>query len=96
MKTLELSVAEAKKRFSEALNQTVYGSHRIIITKHSRPVAALVSLEDLKLIEARKKKEEKGLLALVNKWKDFDDIEPDIMKAYHSRRKEKPGRDVSL
>ncbi|MBI4757254.1 MAG: type II toxin-antitoxin system prevent-host-death family antitoxin [Betaproteobacteria bacterium] len=43
------SVAEAKQRLSEVVREAAHGPQ--IITNRERPVAALVSMEDLRLIE---------------------------------------------
>ena len=37
----EVSIAEAKARFSELVNRAAYGGERIVITKHGKPVAVL-------------------------------------------------------
>jgi prevent-host-death family protein len=40
-----ISVAEAKRRFSELLGKVAYGKEVIIITKRGRPMARLVPAE---------------------------------------------------
>ena len=42
-----VSLAEARKQFGELLAQVDYTGDRIVITKHGKPRAALVSMEDL-------------------------------------------------
>src|SRR5262245_27172106 len=37
----EVSIAEAKARFSELVNRAAYGGERIVITKRGRPIAVL-------------------------------------------------------
>ena len=37
----EVSIAEAKSRFSELINRVAYGGERIVITKHGKPIAVL-------------------------------------------------------
>jgi prevent-host-death family protein len=46
-----LSVVEAKRRFSELLNRVVYGHERIVISRRGKPVAAVVSLDELARLE---------------------------------------------
>ena len=43
---------EAKTRLSEYLNRVSYRGERIIVERHGKPVAALVSVEDLSRLEA--------------------------------------------
>ncbi len=49
MKRLNASVA--REEFSELLNQVSYLGERIIVHRRGKNVAALVSLEDLQLIQ---------------------------------------------
>lgn len=42
---------EAKTHLSEYLNRVRYGGERIVIERHGKPVAALVSTEDLARLE---------------------------------------------
>jgi len=45
------SVTEAKRSFSELLNRAAFGQERIVITSHSNPKAAVISIEDLRRLE---------------------------------------------
>lgn len=47
-----MSVAEAKNRFSDVLRRAEYGGERVIVERHGKPVAAIVSTEDLRRLEA--------------------------------------------
>jgi len=47
-----LTVAEAKNRFSDVLRRAEYGGERVIVARHGKPVAAIVSTEDLRRLEA--------------------------------------------
>lgn len=38
---MEISIAEAKARFSEIVNRAAFGGERIVITKRGRPIAVL-------------------------------------------------------
>ncbi len=42
-----VSVAEAKKGFSELCARAGYARETIVVTKHGRPIAAIISIEDL-------------------------------------------------
>lgn len=43
----ELASREAARGFSDLVSRAAYGHERIVLTRHGRPVAAVVSLEDL-------------------------------------------------
>ncbi len=47
-----VNVTEARKKFLELLNRAEYGKERIRIERHGKPVAAIISYEDLNRLEA--------------------------------------------
>jgi prevent-host-death family protein len=49
---MTLTVAEAKNRFSDLLRRAEYGGERIVVERHGKPVAAIVSTDDLRRLEA--------------------------------------------
>ena len=51
-----LNAADARKEFAEALNQVAYAKERIVIHRRGKDVAALVSMEDLRLLQALEEK----------------------------------------
>lgn len=89
-----VSIAEMKKNLSEYVAQSNYQKKRYIITKRSKPVAALVNLEDLKAIE--QKEEKGGLLQVIGKWEDFDEITNILNDLDYLRKEGGDGRNVSL
>jgi prevent-host-death family protein len=50
-KRIELSSVEAKDRFGELLGRAGFGNERILITRHGRPVAAVIGMRDLESLE---------------------------------------------
>ncbi len=48
---LYVSTVEAREQLAELVNQASYGKERVIIKRHGRGVAAIVSLDDLKLLQ---------------------------------------------
>jgi prevent-host-death family protein len=79
-----LSVAEAKASLSEAIRD-VEGGETIIITRHGKPVVALVRAEDLSKLELlRAAGPEQGLGSVAGGWKGSDDLVDSIATA--SRR----------
>jgi prevent-host-death family protein len=50
MKTIEAS--QLRQEISDALNTVAFAGERIAINRHGKRVAVLVSVEDLKLLEA--------------------------------------------
>lgn len=47
-----LSVAETRANFTHLSNCVAYGGERLIVERYHKPVMALISIEDLELLEA--------------------------------------------
>lgn len=47
-----MSIVEFRLRTAEALNRVAFKGERIVLERHGKPVAALVSVEDLAALEA--------------------------------------------
>jgi prevent-host-death family protein len=47
-----VTVANAKNHFSDLLRRAEYGGERVIVERHGKPVAVIVSTDDLKRLEA--------------------------------------------
>ena len=87
------SVAEIKNKLSEYIAKVSVTGEHVVITKHDRPVAALVSIDQLEHLKTRD--EIAGLAAAVGKWDSFREIADSVNKAYSSRGKDE-GRKVSF
>ena len=46
-----ISTADARKDFADIINQVSYGSEQILLTRRGKEVAAIVSVEELKLLQ---------------------------------------------
>ena len=67
-----VSVAEAKATFSECIRQVEAGSS-VLITRHGKPVAAIVRPNDLEQIaRLRKAGPEGGLASIAGGWEDSE------------------------
>jgi prevent-host-death family protein len=47
----EISTVEARNQFSTLVNRAAFGNERIVLTRRGKDIAAIVPLEDLKLLE---------------------------------------------
>lgn len=69
-----ISVAEVKARLSECIRQVEAGVP-VLITRHGKPVAALVRPNDLEHLERlRKAGPESGLAGLAGGWEGSEDL----------------------
>ncbi len=94
MSATSISVAKAKSHISELIAKSQYSHERFIITKRDKPVAALVSLDDLKILEQHEEKQ--GLAAIAGKWQGFDEVVDAMGEIESLRENAGKGRDVSL
>jgi prevent-host-death family protein len=49
---IEVGVHEIRSNLAEVINRVAYGGERVVLQRRSKPVAAVVSMEDLELITA--------------------------------------------
>ena len=66
----KITTADARKKFSNIINRVAFGKESFVLTRRGEPIAALVSMEELKLLQeledkidiedARKAKNEPG------------------------------------
>ena len=52
-----LSISEARESLAEIVNRVVYGGERVVLRRHGKPVAALVSADDLERLAALEKQQ---------------------------------------
>ena len=70
----EVAMAKVRKNLSDAVNRVAYGKERVVLTRRGKGFVAIVSMEDLALIEqlenradvkaAKKARKEKGGVTL--------------------------------
>ncbi|MFJ4685281.1 type II toxin-antitoxin system Phd/YefM family antitoxin [Streptomyces sp. NPDC088789] len=47
----EIPVTRARAELAELINRVVYGGERVVVTRHGKPLVALVSAADLERLE---------------------------------------------
>jgi prevent-host-death family protein len=47
----DITAADARREWSGLLNRVAFGKERVVVTRHGKPLAALVPVEDLGLLE---------------------------------------------
>ena len=69
-----ISVAEAKATFSDCIRKVEAGN-TVLITRHGKPVAALVSPSDLEHLDRlRKAGPDSGLASIVGGWENSEEL----------------------
>ena len=89
-----VSVVDAKSRLSELIAKSAYAHERFVITRRNKPVAALVSLDDLRVVEQYE--ERRGLASISGKWPEFEEVASSLGDIDLLRQKGGSGRYVSL
>jgi len=85
-----IGVAEVKKSFSAVISEVLLKGEHFVIEKKGKPMAALVSVQELQRIEGSKEREKKkGLLAAIGAWEDFEDLESTVSDIYKKRKRSK-------
>ena len=80
----KISVADAKKHLSEIMSRVAYNNERFLIQRRGKPMAALVSVEDLARLE-KDPVAPKGLMAAVGALADFEGLDSMIEEIYRQR-----------
>ncbi|GAB2806915.1 type II toxin-antitoxin system Phd/YefM family antitoxin [Streptomyces chlorus] len=47
----EIPVTQARAELADLINRVVYGGERVVVTRHGKPLVALVSAEDLRRLD---------------------------------------------
>ncbi|MGC3002751.1 type II toxin-antitoxin system Phd/YefM family antitoxin [Streptomyces sp. G35A] len=56
----EIPVTQARAELADLINRVVYGGERVVVTRHGKPLVALVSADDLRRLEELREGEERG------------------------------------
>ena len=56
----EIPVTQARAELAELINRVVYGGERVVVTRHGKPLVALVSAADLRMLEEHEAAAEAG------------------------------------
>ena len=91
-----VNVAEAKKKLSELMGRVAYNGERFLIERRGKPMAALVSADDLARLE-EDAVDTVGLLGAVGALADIEGPDLDqFLKDVDRHREEAGDRDVHL
>ncbi|WP_030544777.1 type II toxin-antitoxin system Phd/YefM family antitoxin [Streptomyces albus] len=62
----EIPVTQARAELAELINRVVYGGERVVVTRHGKPLVALVSAADLRLLESEEAAAEEPVISTVS------------------------------
>ncbi|WP_327237740.1 type II toxin-antitoxin system Phd/YefM family antitoxin [Streptomyces sp. NBC_01317] len=61
----EIPVTQARAELAELINRVVYGGERVVVTRHGKPLVALVSAADLERLEKEQEAAEEQVITSV-------------------------------
>ncbi|MBT2505712.1 type II toxin-antitoxin system Phd/YefM family antitoxin [Streptomyces sp. ISL-98] len=62
----EIPVTQARAELAELINRVVYGGERVVVTRHGKPLVALVSAADLERLEGEQEVAEDPVISSVS------------------------------
>jgi prevent-host-death family protein len=97
---MRLNTAEIKARLSELVNRVAFRQERLIILKRGKPVAAMVSVEDLRRLEALEASDmshpdRHPVSRAFGGWADREDLD-ELVEEIYAAREAATGREVEL
>ncbi|MFF0433477.1 type II toxin-antitoxin system Phd/YefM family antitoxin [Streptomyces sp. NPDC004327] len=61
----EIPVTQARAELADLINRVVYGNERVVVTRHGKPLVALVSAADLARLEESEQPAEESVISSV-------------------------------
>ncbi|MET8077897.1 type II toxin-antitoxin system Phd/YefM family antitoxin [Streptomyces sp. NPDC005303] len=62
----EIPVTQARAELADLINRVVYGGERVVVTRHGKPLVALVSAADLERLEELQEPVEEPVISAVS------------------------------
>ncbi|MEU2064030.1 type II toxin-antitoxin system Phd/YefM family antitoxin [Streptomyces sp. NPDC013455] len=63
----EIPVTQARAELADLINRVVYGGERVVVTRHGKPLVALVSAADLERLDALDEPAEEQIVSSVSR-----------------------------
>jgi prevent-host-death family protein len=96
-----ISTVEIKAHLSQWLSRVAFNNERLVVLRRGKPVAALVSVDDLRRLEAldaeeqNEKADSHPIMSVFGAWADRDDLD-DLVAEIYAERERSVGREISL
>jgi prevent-host-death family protein len=66
----EIPVTQARAELADLINRVVYGGERVVVTRHGKPLVALVSAADLERLEKLQESDDEQVISSVSNVRD--------------------------
>lgn len=71
----EIPVTQARAELADLINRVVYGGERVVVTRHGKPLVALVSAADLERLEQVEAASEDRVISTVSAFRPASSAE---------------------
>jgi prevent-host-death family protein len=68
----EIPVTQARAELADLINRVVYGDERVVVTRHGKPLVALVSAADLERLEKLRAAEDEQVVSAVSNVREIN------------------------
>ena len=102
--TLSVDTSQVKAQLSEFIGRVAFGHERVLVLRRGKPVAALVSVEDLRRLEVadatadetRESPMMHPIMRAFGGWADSDDLDEIFAEIYADRLKPTGREEIDL
>ncbi|CUW26911.1 type II toxin-antitoxin system Phd/YefM family antitoxin [Streptomyces reticuli] len=70
----EIPVTQARAELADLINRVVYGGERVVVTRHGKPLVALVSAVDLERLDALEEPAEEQVISSVSRVREAGSV----------------------
>ncbi|RDG34805.1 type II toxin-antitoxin system Phd/YefM family antitoxin [Streptomyces corynorhini] len=89
----EIPVTQARAELAELINRVVYGGERVVVTRHGKPLVALVSAADLERLEGEPEQPREQVVSSVSAIRPAVPSGPDERRRFGIAAEHRPERE---
>jgi len=102
--THSVDVSRMKAQLSEFIGRVAFGRERVLVLRRGKPVAALVSVEDLRRLEGadtavrgtQDTPTQHPIMRAYGGWAESDDLDDEFVAEIYAERLKAVGREIDL
>ncbi|MFJ4521559.1 type II toxin-antitoxin system Phd/YefM family antitoxin [Streptomyces sp. NPDC088810] len=87
----EIPVTQARAELADLINRVVYGGERVVVTRHGKPLVALVSAADLERLDALDEPAEEQVISSVSRVHEAGSVPRDQQRFGIAAEHRRPG-----
>ncbi|MFF5565243.1 type II toxin-antitoxin system Phd/YefM family antitoxin [Streptomyces sp. NPDC012623] len=89
----EIPVTQARAELAELINRVVYGGERVVVTRHGKPLVALVSAADLERLEGEPEQAAEQVISSVSAIRPAASSGPEERRRFGIAAEHRPERE---